>query len=274
MGNTLKQDWGGYSDLLRKAFHHESASSSRKANNEYIEVHRPRLSVALSGTPSQVTGLILSAEDGLFSRFLFYLFKSNPSWRDVAPGNRVNLTTHFEALSNRVKDIATVVNNAETNFQLTPAQWQQLNQNFAGKLNEVSAFISEDATSTVKRLGLITFRIAMVLAAIRNGEQGIIEPSITCSDEDFSIAMALADVYLQHALLMFKSLPKSPQANLDNRKRKFYEALPEGRDFPRSEAVSVGESINIKERTVGKYLNELSGTFLSEGGQYGHYRKI
>ena len=174
LSNTFKQDWGGYSDLLRKAFHHETASSSRKTNHEYIEVQRPRLSVALSGTPSQVAGLISSAEDGLFSRFLFYAFKSAPTWRDVAPGNRVNLTVYFETLSARVSDIATVINNTETKFDLTTGQWQQLNQKFAGKLNEVSTFVSEDATSTVKRLGLITFRIAMVLAAIRNGEEGII----------------------------------------------------------------------------------------------------
>lgn len=274
LGNTFKQDWGGYSDLLRKGFHHETASSSRKTNHEYIEVQRPRLSVALSGTHSQVAALISSAEDGLFSRFIFYVFKSIPTWRDVSPGTGVNLTMHFETLSNRISGIAEVINNTETQFDLTPSQWQQLNLSFARKLNEVSAFTSEDATSTVKRLGLITFRIAMVLAAIRNGEQGIIEPYITCSEEDFSIAMTLADVYLQHALIMFKSLPKSPHASLDNRKRKFFEALPSGRDFPRSEAVSIGESLNIKIRTVGKYLNDLSGVFLSEGAQYGHYRKM
>ncbi len=49
MGNTLKQDWGGYSDLMRKAFHHETASSSRKTDKEYIQVQTPRLTVALSG---------------------------------------------------------------------------------------------------------------------------------------------------------------------------------------------------------------------------------
>ena len=43
MGNVLKQEWGGYSDMLRKAFHHERISSSKKTNNEYIEVHEPRL---------------------------------------------------------------------------------------------------------------------------------------------------------------------------------------------------------------------------------------
>ena len=66
MGNVLKQDWGSYSDLLRKAFHHEPVSYSRKTNKEWIELKMPRLSVALAGTPGQVEGLIKSAEDVLF----------------------------------------------------------------------------------------------------------------------------------------------------------------------------------------------------------------
>lgn len=77
MGNTLKQDWGGYSDLLRKAFHHEPISYSRKTNKEFVEIDNPCLSVALSGTPGQVENLIKSSEDGLFSRFIFYSFNSS-----------------------------------------------------------------------------------------------------------------------------------------------------------------------------------------------------
>ena len=33
MGNVFKQDWGGYSDMLRKAFHHERISSCCNANS-------------------------------------------------------------------------------------------------------------------------------------------------------------------------------------------------------------------------------------------------
>ena len=43
MGNVLKQDWGSYSDLLRKAAHHEPISYSRKANKEWVEIKRPCL---------------------------------------------------------------------------------------------------------------------------------------------------------------------------------------------------------------------------------------
>src|SRR5690606_32372956 len=125
MGNVLKQDWGSYSDLLRKAFHHEQVSYSRKTGKEWIEIKKPRLSVALAGTPGQVEGLIRSAEDGLFSRFLFYTFKSDVVWIDAGPTiGGVNLSRHFEYLSEKVFSFVEFLNSQpEIQFHLTTDQW-------------------------------------------------------------------------------------------------------------------------------------------------------
>jgi len=35
MSKTLKQDWGSYSDMLRKAFHNEDISCSRRSGRKY-----------------------------------------------------------------------------------------------------------------------------------------------------------------------------------------------------------------------------------------------
>ena len=70
MKNTLKSEWGTYDDLLRKAFHFEEATLERK--DRYFKIEHPRLSVILSGTPNQIQGIIPDAENGLFSRFIFY----------------------------------------------------------------------------------------------------------------------------------------------------------------------------------------------------------
>ena len=47
LGIVFKNEQGSYSDLLRKAFHHEKASISRKTNNECIDINNPRLSPLL-----------------------------------------------------------------------------------------------------------------------------------------------------------------------------------------------------------------------------------
>ena len=38
LGNILKNDWSNYSDLLRKVFHFEPISYSRKSNDEYLSL--------------------------------------------------------------------------------------------------------------------------------------------------------------------------------------------------------------------------------------------
>jgi hypothetical protein len=46
-------------------------------------MQNPRLSALLSGTPKQVSALIPNAENGLFSRFIFYFMNIKPVWKDV-----------------------------------------------------------------------------------------------------------------------------------------------------------------------------------------------
>ena len=173
MGYVFKQDWGNYSDMLRKTFHHERISISRKINNEFIEVNNPCLSVALTGTPGQVKGLIASTEDGLFSRFLFYVFKAEVFWKDVSPSaNTVNLTEHFKKLSERVFAMATFLETEETIIELRPEQWKQLNTTCEAWLQDITLFTAEEAASIVKRLGLIIYRMTMIFTAMRKFEIG------------------------------------------------------------------------------------------------------
>lgn len=275
MGNVFKQEWGGYSDMLRKAFHHEKISCSRKTNNEYIEVKEPQLSVALSGTPNQVSNLIQSAEDGLFSRFIFYSFKTEQKWRDVSPlGGGINLTTLFNKLSNDVEELYRFLNLSTTDVQLTPEQWSQINNTFQNWLNEVAIFTGEEAGSVVKRLGLILFRFCMLFTALRKFENGDTDPQPYCTDEDFNSALTLANVYLAHSLLMYNNLPKQEEKatfqGSDN-KRKFFDTLPE--KFKRSEAVELGAKFRMAARTIDNLLKKLQPEFI-QSEEYGYYKKV
>ena len=76
-----KQEWGGFSPVLRKNFHHEDISRTRKTDDEFTEISNSRFSFLTTGTPNQVNGLIPNSEDGLYSRFLFYVFSIPYEWR-------------------------------------------------------------------------------------------------------------------------------------------------------------------------------------------------
>ncbi|TPV31944.1 DUF3987 domain-containing protein [Paucihalobacter ruber] len=275
LGQTFKNDWGSYSDLLRKAFHHEKISISRKTNNEYFEIENPQLSVALSGTPNQIFKIISSVEDGLFSRFLFYIFKSKPEWIDPSPyGNSINLNDYFEQLSNLVHEMTLFFENNETEIKLSKEQWNKLNKAFKVYLKQVNTFISEDALSVVKRLGLILYRFCMIFTALRKFENKMLDNENVCTDEDFEVAMSLIKTYIQHSLIMFNNLPSKSDKSFfktGSNKELFYNALPN--EFGRKEAITLGPNFNLGQRSVDSILKKCLGIFL-EQPKTGFYKKI
>ena len=274
LGQTLKNEWGSYSDMLRKAFHHETISISRKTDSEFVEVNEPQLSVALSGTPKQVFGIINSAEDGLFSRFIFYVFKTDSVWLDPSPkGNPINLTTFFDKQSQRILEMVEFFEDEEMTLHLTDDQWEELNVDFKTFLEQVNTFISEDALSVVKRLGLILYRFCMVFSAIRKFESKSRNKEIECSDVDFKTALALTKVYLEHNIMMFNNLPKQGEQGVfksSKNKQIFFDALPES--FQRKEAVEMGEIFGMKARSVDSFLQTCVGKYL-EQPKSGFYKK-
>lgn len=214
---SLKQDWGNFSDLLRKAFHHEPASSSRKTNSEYLEVERPCLSIAMTGTPGQVVGLIPNGENGLFSRVLFYCYNPHIDWRDVGPGGgRGQLNAYFADLGRQIHDLMNHIsalnskNDSTLRVELDARQWNRLNDTGRRWLNEGQELIASDgATGIVFRLGLSMFRITMLLTLLRTAERGKVPAGrLLATDDDLNTALALGDVYLAHSLALLARMPR------------------------------------------------------------------
>lgn len=253
LGDTLKHDWGNYSHMLRLLFHHETIASRRKTNDEYLEVSKPTVAVALTGTPSQVNNIIKSAENGLFSRFVYYIFKSEPRWDDVSPIGKTNFTEHFKELGEKVEGMICFLNSNPTNVHLRKEHWDDLNLKFSKHLREITLFESEEAASMIKRLGLIQFRICMTLSAIRKHQNKTTDKEVVCDDLDFLVASDMVDVYLNHSLAMLNSMRHSPDAGS---LRRYFNSLPNG-TFTWSQAKAVGETLGIASRTVSKYLGDL-----------------
>jgi hypothetical protein len=266
LGMVFKNDWGSYSELLRSSFHHERVSLSRKTNREYIEINNPRLSVALSGTPNQIFNIITNAEDGLFSRFIYYLFRTDRVWISPAPkkGGQ-NLTELFKVLSSQVLEMVHFLKKYPTKICLPENQWETLNQAFTTHLEDIDSLVGGDALSVVKRMGLILYRFCMILTAIRKFENGDLSETIYCSNDDFQTALSLVEVYLQHSILMFNNLPNQSAQHgikIKPKKEKFFDSLPE--KFHRREAVEIGTKLGIKERTIDNTLKSWTGDFLQK----------
>lgn len=275
MSGTKKQDWGDYSAIMRAAFHHEKISVSRKTNNEFVEVDEPRIAIALTGTPAQAPRLIASAEDGLFSRFLFYAYKNEIEWQDPSPQNAtIVYNDHFDKLADILLEGIHFLQVSPTEIELTNSQWQKLNETFRNILTEVTIFTSEDAASVVFRLGLVAYRLCMIFTALRKIENAEMTARMTCNEHDFTNAIEIIKTYLQHNILMFNNLPKQNDKMefiAGDNKRKLFDALPA--EFTRQQAVEIGKPFQLSPRTVDDILHNATGKAL-EKLKAGHYRKL
>jgi hypothetical protein len=263
--NALKQEWGGFNDVLRKAFHNETILSSRRANFEYTKIEVPKLSLSITGTPDQVEGILNSTQNGLASRFMFYSFYTPPKWKktftkNISHSKQNQFMKFTQDLCNKFSSQRSI------QFNLTESQGDILDNIFSETLDEKYQLHSGDSSSLVVRLGEITYKIAMVLSAVRTDE-----PVMECEDRDFETAMKLTEVYLAHGLNVFEKI-NNRENKLPLNEERWMNKLP--KEFTSSEAISIAKKLGIKERTVYKKLRDYVENELLKKVKTGLYRKL
>ena len=287
LANAFKSDLGNYSDGFRKAFHHEMISYLRKKDLEYVELGKPKFSAVLSGTPQQILNLIPDAENGLFSRFIFYVMPTQLVWHDMFVSK--DNTTADEKFERIGRDFCTLLKklpDGPIQFTLSPAQGVQFNDFFRDTQSRYAAIFGEEIVATVRRLGLIMFRIAMILTVLRHIEEVPAKrkkslKKMVCTDVDYDTALAVIQVLLQHSAAVFQTLPhrtdhaaalKGRRQLSDAVRQKFLAALPN--TFDRPTYIQVAASLNIIERTAERYVSDLCKSGHLTHPANGQYQKV
>jgi len=272
---TFKSEHGNYSDGFRKAFHHETITYNRRKDREFVEIDMPRLSALLSGTPRQVASLIPNAENGLFSRFIFYFMNIRYEWKDVFAGESGQTLDHyFDHLGSQFHELYKCLESQDKpmRFCLTVSQQQQFNSYFEQTQIQYIELCGEDYIGTVRRLGLITFRIAMILTTIRILDTGELRSPLICSDTDFNIAMEMVKVLVQHAAHVFQQLPTDTATKVQpNQKQQFLNMLPA--EFDRQTYLTIAEKLKIPAKTAEKQIARFAKTGLISHYAQNQYRK-
>ena len=271
LSSVFTQDWGNLPDVIRNTFHHEAVSISRKGKEGFyhINIDLPRFAMVLSGTRRQLTPLIGSIENGLFSRLLFMVIHPKFIWHDVSPDGQTMDPNKVETI---IGEFLTVLKyNDEHPFELllNRDQWDELNEHFGYLLREEAAAIPE-LDATIKRLGLIMFRICMILTSIRRAELGATSPTQVCTEADFSIALELTKNLFENAVKVYGLYKDSQTRPLRRSLVRLLDALPDS--FTTAKALEIAGTFNLGERITYKYLKELTPEYLSWDGK-GHYTK-
>ncbi len=292
---NLSTEWGDYSALLRKGLSNETIEFDRK--NVSHEIPRPYISGLISGTVGALLRLIPSSEDGLFSRLIYYVFDKKPVFAENAFDYKlVDANENQEkVLAETVEKVYFYFDNLKDKNKTIEFYWDEsfqdkLLETFKGWLKSHLAIIGAEGSRVLFRLGNMATRIAAILTVFRLMEDGdTIDPHrldnlfenqskvmITCNEDDFEATLHLMDIIRQHTFHVYENLSdeqqNKPLKALKTQQLKLWYDLP--KEFQRKEAVEIGSTIEIAERTVGKYLKIFVDQKLVTRDDKGRYEKL
>lgn len=271
LSNMLNNDWSNYSDVLRKAFHHEPISISRKMEKVFEEINEPKLSMVISGTPNQLQPLIKSKDNGLFSRFIVYSFDEIAEFKNVFAVKSKENRKAFENLSIDIFNLYGELSNLKKpiEFQFTENQIKRFTSRFKYIRTDVITNHSESFLSNLNRHGLIMFRICMILTALRFKSKVKETETLVCKNRDFLIALELTGTLLRHSQFTFDTIETGVLSIQDE---EILEELTDG--FTRQDAIGVGEKMGIPTRTIDDKLSQLQKKRFIRKVKKGVFKKL
>lgn len=268
LSQTLKSDYGNYSDTLRKAFHHEPVSLCRRKDREFLELDRPKLSIVLAGTPGQVRNLIQDSENGLFSRFMFFNVKFEKNIRNVfvVTDSKKSKTEAFRQLGEWYKELSGKIQREASAYEISisPLLHSHFMEHYNQLNNECCDAIGHRMQGVVRRNGLMAFRIIMVLTVVRHMTDECYHPmpeghplKLECTDEDYYTSLAIAETLLYHSAYMFRLLEKpitpTSASGRNDRREILYNMLPDS--FTKQDYLSLVRQLEFSESTCNKWID-------------------
>lgn len=279
VSTAIGTDYGHWSDTLRKAFDHDRLSFNRRTNHEYREISQTFLSVLLSGTPAQVQPLIPSAENGLFSRQIFYTMPATTEWVNQfgCAEEHNDLDHRFETWGNQWKqcleELAPCV--SVFTFCLTGTQQQHFNDAFISLFDTACLTMNGTMKSSVTRLAVNILRLMSIVAFLRNMEEerkflpaedipaeNIADGTATrftyhIEERDFQAVLALIRPLYQHSAYILSLLP---EVETVQHKMKSVDVLTAqlGMEFTSMEALDAANAMGICANTLKSHLKRLT----------------
>ena len=188
VSTAIGTEHGHWSDTLRKCHDHERLAFNRRTNREYRECPASYLSVLLSGTPAQVRPLIPSAENGLFSRQMFYYMPSITEWVNQFDLSDEDYDSRFTGWGKQWKTFIEWLGASVNLIQLKLSEEQKIrfNERFAQLFGHAGFTHGGAMRSTVARIAINICRILSVVALLRATEK-LLPPHKTIFNSQFSI---------------------------------------------------------------------------------------
>ena len=219
---------------------------------------------------------------------MFYGKRGNLFWRDVFAQSDKTIDEVFLAFGERFKQIYDELKKRQDHpiqVIFSPAQQAQFNKFFSELQLEQVGLYGDDMIACVRRLGLVCFRIAMVLTILRyEGSMPIIDllsQAIACDDRDFNTAMTMVNCLINHTAHVYSEIfnggkdekEGSKSVKMSNQESMIFRSL--GKEFTTNDVRQAAEELEIRWKTAERYLKNYVNKYHMAGRiKNGHYRKI
>ena len=284
LSKALGSSTGGFSDVLRCMFEHETISKLRKNQEELIEIPDPHFSVLISGTFNQLKPLIKSRENGLMSRFASYVVKQiqdfdDRVWLDAEEDAVPQEVVLYEQLAKEISQRYAWMKKTKhaCYFYLTDAQRKSITRMFRGMYDTLRPAFGNEFDSILKRMPVIMKRVGMILTGFRLDMSQPLPERVVCSDDDFQTMLLMGHKLLLHSAMMYQMLPKSKDAvpgeigqNLIQ--KQFFQMLPT--DFTKQDAIRQAEVLGVPLKTMEVWLSKSIQISNIERIAHGLYKKV
>jgi hypothetical protein len=281
--NNNSKDWGGFSVFLRKAFHFEVIDLDRASFESAQVIEKPKITMIMAGTFGQFQKLFPNTEDGLYSRCIVITI---PHTKLELENPYINSNSDFffegslDSIGGKVlEQYHTLLNRTEILFQWTNDQAEKLMHFFRQNVDPFAAIHSEESDAIILRHMNMVTRFAMIISALRAHERGELQTitKLSATNDDLEIVMELMGVSLQHNMAILTMLKQSKGQKRDVKnmtKNAFLQSLPLNSTVSRRESLAIGKANRVPERSVDKYLADLSRDGFLKQIKIGVYKRI
>jgi len=257
VSQNFKNDWGDYSTVIRQLFHNETIRYERKGNGgENIIIRDPKLALLLTMTPGQLNALVKSRENGMFSRVMFYNYNDEMQYMSPKPhsGRISAVDTSIDTIVKHYNELRIKSADRIIEFKLTDDQWTYFDTINEARFNKWPALYGQGYSDIITRLGLIMFKIAMVITTTRL-DTNIFIKKVTCHDDDLETAKEITNVLFYHALSVSNIMPKTKQ-NTSSEPPLFMAVLDKmNTEFSTKEFVEEAKNKGVSQRTANRWLS-------------------
>lgn len=261
---NFRSDYGNFSDGLRNNWGGESISYNRKTNRELLEISDPHFCCVVSCTPLQVPKFFGSAENGLFSRFLFSRLPTSLEWRsqwdaqDSAPIVSETARALFDLYQIAKQSPAQVIFNEEQRAKHT--------QYFDSLQMSMYGLLGDEMLAVVRRAGVAWGRIVSVLCCLHAYSCGAWVTKLYAYDWCCDAAYCIIERAVSDCAEVLLTLPAESATRggrKDAERQAIYNALPSQFDI-KSLPQSMGQA--SKYRLLRLWLDE--GLVTKDGTSY------